>query len=115
MKRIMVVGVMVAMTALFACNKEKEGGGSAGSGGSAASGGGGGGGSADAIGIKECDDYIKTWKDCYKDPTARAAAQPGLDQMTKAWKEQAKDANSKAALAQGCKMALDNFPKAACR
>jgi hypothetical protein len=109
----MVVGVMVAMTALFACNKESGGGsgGSAGSAGSAASGGGGGG----DIGIKECDDYVKTWKDCYKDPTARAAAQPGLDQMTKAWKEQAKDAASKAALAQGCKMALDNFPKAACR
>lgn len=112
MKRIMFVGVMVAMTALFACNKDSGGSGSA-SGGSAASGGGGGGGGD--IGIKECDDYVKTWKDCYKDPTARAAAQPGLDQMTKAWKEQAKDPNSKAALAQGCKMALDNFPKAACK
>ena len=113
MKRMMLVGSMVVMTALFACNKESGGGsgGSAGSGGAAASGGG----SADAVGVKECDDYIKTWKDCYKDPTARAAAQPGLDQMTKAWKEQAKDPNSKAALAQGCKMALDNFPKAACR
>jgi hypothetical protein len=112
MKRTMVVGLMVAMTALFACNKG-ESGGSAGSGGATASGGGGGGGGD--VGVKECDDYIKTWKDCYKDPTARAAAQPGLDQMTKAWKEQAKDPNSKAALAQGCKMALDNFPKAACR
>jgi hypothetical protein len=109
----MVVGLMVAMTALFACNKESGSGGSAGSGGSTASGGGGGGG-GDAIGVKECDDYVKTWKDCYKDPTARAAAQPGLDQMTKAWKEQAKDPASKTALAQGCKMALDNFPKAAC-
>jgi hypothetical protein len=108
MKRTIVVGLMVALTGLLACNKESGGSG----GGESASGGGGGGG--DSIGVKECDDYIKTWNDCYKDPAAKAAAKPGLDAMTKAWKDQAKDPQTKAALATGCKMALDNFPKAAC-
>jgi hypothetical protein len=106
MKRMIVVGLMAALTALLACNKDNGGS----SGGAAASGGGGG----DSIGVKECDDYLKTWNDCYKDPAAKAAAKPGLDAMTKAWKDQAKDPASKSALAQACKMALDNFPKAAC-
>jgi hypothetical protein len=106
MKQTIVVGLMVALTGLLACNKESSGGSG---GGESASGG-----SADSIGVKECDDYIKTWNDCYKDPASKAAAKPGLDAMTKAWKDQAKDPQSKAALATGCKMALDNFPKAAC-
>ena len=55
------------------------------------------------------------FNDCYKDPTARAAAEPGLKQMKDTWRTQAKDPASKAALASGCKMALDNFPKAACK
>jgi hypothetical protein len=54
MKRTMVVGLMVALTALLACNKDSGSGsgGSGGSGGSAAAGGGG------DIGVKECDDYM---------------------------------------------------------
>ena len=84
MKRTIVVGLMVALTGLLACNKDS---GAGSSGGASASGGGGG----DSIGVKECDDYIKTWNDCYKDPAAKAAAKPGLDAMTKAWKDQAKD------------------------
>ena len=103
MNRMIVVGLMAAMTALLACNK----GNGDSSAGAAATGG-------DSIGVKECDDYMKTWNDCYKDPAAKAAAKPGLDAMTKAWKEQAKDPASKSALAQACKMALDNFPKASC-
>jgi hypothetical protein len=110
MKRTMVVGLMVALTALLACNKDSGGssGGSGGGGGAAAGGG-------DSVGVKECDDYIKMWNDCYKDPATKAAAKPGLDQMTSAWKQAAKDPQSKAGLATGCKMALDNFPKAACK
>jgi hypothetical protein len=68
------------------------------------------------IGVKECDDYIKTWKDCYKDPAAKAAAQPGLDAMTKAWKDAAAQGGAaKDALKTGCKQALDTFPKDACK
>jgi hypothetical protein len=111
MKRTITVGLMIAMTALLACNKDSAGGSAGSSGGS----GGGGGGSGGSIGIKECDDYIKTWNDCYKDPTMRAAAEPGFKQMKDTWATQAKDPASKAALASGCKMALDNFPKAACK
>ena len=108
MKRTIVVGLMVALTALLACNKDSGGG----SGGSS---GGGGSAGADAVGVKECDDYIKKWNDCYKDPTTKAAAKPGLDQMTAAWKEAAKNPASKSALAAGCKSALDSFPAAACK
>ncbi|HTJ83370.1 MAG TPA: hypothetical protein VL400_16740 [Polyangiaceae bacterium] len=70
----------------------------------------------DEIGVKECDEYIKTWKDCYKDPAAKAAAQPGLDAMVKAWKDAAAQGGAaKDALGAGCKQALDSFPKAACK
>jgi hypothetical protein len=110
MKRTFVVGLMVALTGLLACNKDSggSGGGSGGSGGAAASGG-------DSVGVKECDDYIKKWNDCYKDPATKAAAKPGLDQMTAAWKQAAANPQSKAGLATGCKMALDNFPSSACK
>ena len=111
MKRTMVVGLMVALTALLACNKDSAGG----SGGSGGSGGGGASAGGDAIGVAECDAYIKKWNDCYKDPATKAAAKPGLDQMTQAWKQAASTPQGKSGLAQGCKMALDNFPAAACK
>jgi hypothetical protein len=79
-------------------------------------GGGGGGGDAPVIGVKECDDYIKEWQNCYKDPSMKAAAQPGLDAMVKAWKDAAAQGPAaRSALASGCKTALDNFPRSACR
>jgi hypothetical protein len=111
MKRTMVVGLMVALTALLACNKDSGSGsgGSGGSGGSAAAGGGG------DIGVKECDDYMKKWADCYKDPAVKAAAKPGLDQTVAAWKQAAATPQGKAGLATSCKMMLDNFPSAACK
>jgi hypothetical protein len=108
MKRTMVVGLTVALTALLACNKD-SGAGSGGSGGSAAAGGG------DSIGVKECDDYMKKWNDCYKDPAMKAAAKPGLDQTVAAWKQAAATPQGKAGLATSCKMMLDNFPSAACK
>jgi hypothetical protein len=104
MKRMLVLGLILASSAVVACNKDS--GGSGGGGGGAASG--------DSIGIKECDAYIQKWNDCYKDPTARAAAKPAFDTMKQTWSEQAKDPNAKAALAMGCKAALDAFPSAAC-
>ncbi|HEY3816381.1 MAG TPA: hypothetical protein VGL81_04380 [Polyangiaceae bacterium] len=107
MKRTIVVGLMVALTALLACNKD-SGAGSGGSGGSAAAGGG-------DIGVKECDDYMKKWNDCYKDPAVKAAAKPGLDQTVAAWKQAASTPQGKAGLATSCKMMLDNFPSAACK
>jgi hypothetical protein len=67
-----------------------------------------------AIGVQECDDYVETWKACY-DPAARAAAMPALQQITAGWRDLAKDPQTRSALAQGCKMALENFPRASCR
>jgi hypothetical protein len=108
MKRTIVVGWMVAMTALLACNKDSGMAGSSGSAGGAAA-------SGDSVGVKECDDYIKKWNDCYKDPTTKAAAKPGLDAMTAAWKQAASNPQAKASLATSCKSALDSFPAAACK
>jgi hypothetical protein len=109
MKRSIVVGLMVALTALLACNKDSaSGSGGSGGGGGAAAGG-------DSIGVKECDDYMKMWSDCYKDPAVKAAAKPGLDQTVAAWKQAASTPQGKAGLATSCKMMVDNFPKAACK
>jgi len=108
MKRTMVVGLMVALTALLACNKESGSSGGSGGGGGAAAGG-------DSIGVKECDDYMKKWADCYKDPAMKAAAKPGLDQTVAAWKQAAATPQGKAGLATSCKMMLDNFPSASCK
>ena len=70
---------------------------------------------AGSVGVKECDDYVAMWNNCYKDPAMRSAAQPGLDAMKKSWATMAANPATKGAMAQGCKMALDNFPKASCR
>jgi serine/threonine protein kinase len=71
--------------------------------GSAATGGG------DTIGIKECDDYFAAWNACMKDPSAKAAAKPGFDQLKAQWTEQAKDPNRKAGLQMACKAAADSL------
>jgi len=114
MKRTMTVALMLAVVGLVAC--ESSGGGSAGSTTtSSASGSGGGSAAGGSIGVKECDEYIKKWNDCYKDPTMRAAAQPAFDQVKQSWAGMAKDANQKAALAGACKTMVDNFPSAACK
>jgi hypothetical protein len=67
------------------------------------------------IGVPSCDAYIKMWRRCFKDPAAAAAALPGLQVMAQAWRTQARDPAAWTALEAGCKMALDSFPKAACR
>jgi hypothetical protein len=100
MKRTMVVGLMVALTALLACNKD-SGGSSGGSGGGSAAAGG------DAIGVKECDDYMKKWNDCYKDPATKAAMKSGYDQQVAAFKQAAATPQGKAAIATSCKSASD--------
>jgi hypothetical protein len=69
----------------------------------------------DAIGVRECDDYLKKWQDCYKDPASKAAARPALDQMVAAWKKEAAAPANRVAVAASCKMALDDFPSAACK
>jgi hypothetical protein len=111
MKRTMTVALMTAISVLglglVACDNGSSGGAS----GSTTTTAGGGG----SIGVKECDDYIAKFNSCYKDPTAKAAAQPGLDAMKQAWAQAAKEPAAKAGLAASCKAALDSFPSAACK
>src|SRR5579862_5884894 len=112
MKRTMTVALMMAMVGLAAgCGSS---GGSAGSS-TTTSASGGGAAAGGSIGVKECDEYIKKWNDCYKDPTMKAAAQPAFDQVKQSWAGMAKDPNQKAALAGACKTMVDNFPTAACK
>jgi hypothetical protein len=106
---MMMVSVVMAIlgVGLMACDSSSSGGSMAASGGGAAAGG--------SIGVKECDDYIKKWNDCYKDPTMKAAAAPAFEQVKQSWAGMAKDPNQKAALAGACKTMVDNFPTAACK
>jgi hypothetical protein len=113
MKRTMTVALMMAMVGLAACDSSSSGGSAGSSTTTSASGGGSAAGGS--IGVKECDDYIKKWNDCYKDPTMKAAAQPAFDQVKQSWAGMAKDPNQKAALAGACKTMVDNFPTAACK
>ena len=34
----------------------------------------------------ECDEYATKWEACFKDPQARAAAEPGFKQLREGWK-----------------------------
>jgi hypothetical protein len=102
MKRTTTVALIMGMLALAACDNKDSAAAS-----STATGGG--------IGVKECDDYVAKFDACYKDPTAKAAAQPSLDAMKQAWAAAAKDPATKAGLSFSCKAALDAFPAAACK
>lgn len=94
MKRIVLAVLVVGMGVVgLACNKDSAG--------SAASGG-------DGIGVKECDDYLSKVEACFaKDPTTKAAMEPGFKAQRDAWKATA--ATNKDALKVGCKAALDSF------
>ncbi|MBX3190408.1 MAG: hypothetical protein KF819_25635 [Labilithrix sp.] len=89
----MIVGV-IALCGLcaFACNKKEE---------ASASGG--------AIGVQECDDYIKQYQACIdKMPAAsKSTAETGFKVQVDAWKASAATAEGKAALKTGCKATLD--------
>jgi hypothetical protein len=106
MKQTMTVALIMTVLGLVACDNKDSGAASS----TTTSGSGGG-----SIGVKECDDYIAKFNSCYKDPTAKAAAQPGLDAMKQAWSQAAKEPAAKAGLAASCKAALDSFPSAACK
>lgn len=70
----------------------------------------------DTIGVQECDDYVKKWKECYKDPTTKAAMEPGLKTMTDEWKKQAAAGGAqKDGLKMVCKASLDAFKSDACK
>lgn len=74
------------------------------------------GGSDAPVGVQECDDYIKKWKECYKDPTIKAAMEPAFKQLTDGWRKTASEGQAqKDGLKVGCKASLDAFPKDGCK
>src|SRR6188474_3224685 len=40
----------------------------------------------DSIGVDACDEYVAKWEACFKDPKARAVAEPGFKQLRDGWK-----------------------------
>ena len=67
--------------------------------------------SADAIGIAECDDYLKKVESCMGKMPAegKTAMESAMKTNRDAWKEAAKNSAGKDALKTGCKAALDAF------
>jgi len=85
--------VVLALTSLFACNKGREAG-------------------EEAIGVAECDEYVKKME-AYLDglpEEARAAREPGFQAMRKAWREAAQAPGGKEGLAATCKENLAKMP-----
>ena len=66
--------------------------------------------SPEAIGVKECDDYIAKMQTCFaKDSNVKMMSEPMLAASKDAWVQAAKDPNAKAGLATTCKKMLDGF------
>jgi hypothetical protein len=66
--------------------------------------------SADAIGVAECDDFIKKYDACItgKVPeAARASYKSGIDQWRASWKKLAENPQTKSTLADVCKKSLE--------
>lgn len=65
-----------------------------------------------AIGVPECDDYMKKMSACLAqmDPAMKAASETGFKQTTDAWRAAAATPEGKAGLAMGCKAAVDAIP-----
>jgi hypothetical protein len=105
----MTVVLVTALLGLMACDKSDTTGGSAGASTTTSAAG-----ASGSVGVKECDDYVAKWSECYKDPATRAAVQPSFDQVKQQWATMAKDPAQKAGLQTACKAMVDNFPSAAC-
>ena len=43
-------------------------------------------GNANSIGVAACDEYVTKWEACFKDPKARAIAEPGFKELRESWK-----------------------------
>ena len=110
------IGCLLVLGALFAVGCGDKAAGGSDSSKPAASGDSKAGMSGDSVGVAECDEYIKTWRDCYKDPTMKAAAEPGFKQTVDAWKKTAAEGGAaKDGLKTACKAMNDAFPKDACK
>ncbi len=64
----------------------------------------------DSIGIPECDNYMKRYRECIESKVpeaARATVRQSLDQATSAWKQAAATPAARSGLAQACQQATD--------
>ena len=64
--------------------------------------------SADSIGVNACDEYVKKWEVCFKDPKARAIAEPGFKELREGWKTLAGQGDiAKQQLEKTCKAQIE--------
>lgn len=97
-----IIALLAAGALLVGCDSGKGGGDGKGEGKAGASG--------DSIGVAECDEYVKKWEACFKDPTMRAAAEPAFKAQRDAFKTAAAQGGAaKDALKNTCKQALDQL------
>ncbi len=72
--------------------------------------------SDETIGIPECDEYMRLWRECYKDPLTRARAETGFKHMTADYQKLAagtpKEREDTRAM---CEDSVKKFPHAICR
>lgn len=98
--RSLTVAVVVAVSlSMFGCSKGSDGEGTAAE-------------SEGAIGVAECDAYVKKMA-AFLDglpEEARAAREPGFKAMQKAWREAAQAPGGKEGLAATCKENLASVP-----
>jgi hypothetical protein len=70
----------------------------------------------DTIGIADCDEYMRLWRNCYKDPITRARAETGFKNMIADYKKLAagtpKEREDTRAM---CEDSVKKFPHAICR
>jgi hypothetical protein len=72
--------------------------------------------SDDAIGIPECDEYMRLWRDCYKDPLTRARAEAGFKRMTADYQRFAAGTpREREDTRASCEDSVKKFPHAICR
>jgi hypothetical protein len=72
--------------------------------------------SDDAIGIPECDEYMRLWRDCYKDPLTRARAEAGFKRMTADYQRLAAGTpREREDTRASCEDSVKKFPHAICR
>lgn len=99
MRRATIVWVCAASLVMFGCNKGSDGEGAAAE-------------SEGAIGVAECDAYVKKME-AFLDglpEEARAAREPGFKAMRNAWREAAQAPGGKEGLAATCKENLATLP-----
>ncbi|MRG92625.1 hypothetical protein [Polyangium spumosum] len=100
MRRESIVWVCAASLLMFGCGKSSDD-----AEGTAAE-------SEGAIGVAECDAYVKKMEAFLEGlpEEARAAREPGFKAMQKAWREAAQTPGGKEGLAATCKQNLDTLP-----